>query len=129
MPQSESVFLGDGSSSGDLLLIVAPILWSLVSMFVVHCLFVLNSFAINFMGKRELVALLCLSSCVLWLIWLCCWSLRCCWCDCGISLSCSHDFYSCVALILSQQAESHYLFFIQSMPLKFSKKECRNSTM
>ena len=37
MPQSESVFLGDGSSSGDLLLIVAPILWSLVSMFVVHC--------------------------------------------------------------------------------------------
>ena len=37
MLQSESVFLGDGSISGDSLLIVAPILWSLVSMFVVHC--------------------------------------------------------------------------------------------
>ena len=33
MLQSESVFLGNGSISGDSLLIVAPILWSLV----VHC--------------------------------------------------------------------------------------------
>ena len=37
MLQSESVFLGDGSISGDSMLIVAHILWSLVSMFVVHC--------------------------------------------------------------------------------------------
>ena len=65
MLQLESVFLGDGSISGDLLLIVAHILWSLVSMFCCALLFVLNSFAIIFMGKRELVALLCLSSCVL----------------------------------------------------------------
>ena len=37
MLQSESVFLGDGSISGDSMLIIAHILWSLVSMFVVHC--------------------------------------------------------------------------------------------
>ena len=37
MLQSENVFLGDGSISGDSMLIVAHILWSLVSMFVVHC--------------------------------------------------------------------------------------------
>ena len=36
MLQSESVFLEVGSISGDLLLIVAHILWSPVSMFVVH---------------------------------------------------------------------------------------------
>ena len=60
------MFQGDGSISGDSLLIVAPILWSLVSMFCCALLFVLNSFAIILMGKRELVALLCLSS--LWLV-------------------------------------------------------------
>ena len=59
MLQSESVFLGDGSISVDSLLIVAPILWSLVSMFCFALLFVLNSFAIILMGKRELVTLLC----------------------------------------------------------------------
>ena len=59
MLQSESVFLGDGSISVDSLLIVAPILWSLVSMFCFALLFVLNSFAIILMGKRELVILLC----------------------------------------------------------------------
>ena len=58
MLQSESVFLGDGSISVDSLLIVAPILWSLVSMFCFALLFVLNSFAIILMGKRELVTLL-----------------------------------------------------------------------
>ena len=35
-------------------------------------------------------------------------SLRCCWCDCDISWSCSHAFYSCVAL--RQQAVTLFLF-------------------
>ena len=54
--------LGDGSISVESLLIVAPILWSLVPMFRCALLCVLNSFAIILMGKRELVALICLSS-------------------------------------------------------------------
>ena len=112
MLQSDSVFLGDDSISGDSLLIVVPILWSLVSMFCCGCalLFVLNNFAIIWWGRKRagwftlfLFPMSCDS-------YGCGCSLRCCWCDCVISWSCSHAFYSCVAL--SQQAESHYFFYL-----------------
>ena len=50
----------------DLLLIVAPIVgFCICSMFCYTLLCVLSSFAIILTGKRELVALLCLSSCCL----------------------------------------------------------------
>ena len=57
MLQSESVFLGNGSISGDSLLIVAPIMWSLV----VYCFLSLIDLQSSLWGReRDLVALLCL---------------------------------------------------------------------
>ena len=56
-------FLGGGSVVVDSLLIVVPIVaFCVCSMFCCTSLCVLSSFAIILMGKRELVALLCLSS-------------------------------------------------------------------
>ena len=51
--ESESVFLGDGSISGDSLLIVSPILWSFVSMFVVHCFLSLIVFQSSLWGRER----------------------------------------------------------------------------
>ena len=57
------MFLGGGPVAVDSLLIVAPIVgFCVCSMFCCTLLCVISSFTIILMGKRELVALLCLSS-------------------------------------------------------------------
>ena len=63
MLQSESVILGNGSISGDSLLIVAALVLSLVSMFVVHCFLSLivlqSSFVEERAGRFTLFVFLC----------------------------------------------------------------------
>ena len=73
-----------GSAVIDLLLIVTPIVgFCNCSMFRCVLFCVHSSFAIMLMGKRELVALLCLSSwCLVIVVWLMGLSAV---CDCGIS--------------------------------------------
>ena len=65
-------FQGGGSVVVDLLFIVTPIVGVCnCSMFCYTLLYVHSSFAIILMGKRELVALLCLSSwCLVIVVWL-----------------------------------------------------------
>ena len=65
-------FIGGGSVVVDFLFIVTPIVGVCnCSMFCGMLLYVHSSFAIILMGKRELVALLCLSSwCLVIVVWL-----------------------------------------------------------
>ena len=112
-------------SEGMVLFRVIPFCGPLCPCFVVHCFLSLIVLQSSLWGRESwslyFVCILVSCDC-----YGCGWSLRCCWCDCGISWSCSHDFYSCVAL--SQQAESHYFLYNLCFFLKFSKKECQNST-
>ena len=65
------LFLGSGSVVVDSLLIVTPIVgFCNCSMFCCGLLLVHSSFAIISMGKRELIALLCLPSwCLVIIVW------------------------------------------------------------